>query len=560
MAHGGHWVPGTLPLSVRLKLGLCHLRVPDASTYAPAILEPAIHDVAEPSAEHEADGFKIVEGYMGVSNYTEAWRWLRLLGRVPRFQKPFLHIKQAQCLLKLAQAQAAVDKALLVVSDIPDQVDAIEVLARGYHMLGQQGEAMKWGLQLPALPDVLLLASHTRASLATVTQAQPARTKAAAVTVRGTDARSRGRPGPLAPSSRPSTLLATAVPAVPASADTVRRADLSADYNRFVSLCEADLRAAAALGVKLCAHYLHPVKIRVRDKSREATGGASLPLPGEAALQHHRGRPWAGATIYGSTQTPISIFDQGLLDGEEWVLVLVRTCEALLQHQRYADAAAIAHRAAVQHDGKKLVFNWLEVLGLEGAGYLEDAFKLIKTACSQNTQSLRLWNKLYRIYTQLGIAAQKTQRFFVRLLSKDDSFLIHMAAGNHHLMAGSQSWAAGCYIRAAHLRPSDPLICFSVGVAYLRMVMQRRVADRNLCAVQALAFLWKYFELKGGWGSVEACFNLARAHHQLGLAQLATQFYQAALRLPPRRRRPPVQGCVQPLAGIPCERIRVSRP
>jgi hypothetical protein len=43
------------------------------------------------------------------------------------------------------------------------------------------------------------------------------------------------------------------------------------------------------------------------------------------------------------------------------------------------------------------------------------------------------------------------------------------------------------------------------------MCLQRKKIDRHLVAIQAFAHMFRYFELRGGSASSEACYNVARA-------------------------------------------------
>ncbi|CAJ0834911.1 5455_t:CDS:2 [Entrophospora sp. SA101] len=70
-----------------------------------------------------------------------------------------------------------------------------------------------------------------------------------------------------------------------------------------------------------------------------------------------------------------------------------------------------------------------------------------------------------------------------------------------HILGCSRSYngALGYYAQAALVKPKDPLVCFSMGLAYLHRAMQRKTRH---------------------------------AFHQLGLAHLAIPHYEKALKLP----------------------------
>lgn len=83
------------------------------------------------------------------------------------------------------------------------------------------------------------------------------------------------------------------------------------------------------------------------------------------------------------------------------------------------------------------------------------------------------------------------------------------------------------YLKAYQLNENDQLVNMSLGVALLHRAMNRQSDNRHLLIVQGLTFLFKYFDLKGG--DEEACFNIGRAFHQLGLFHLAIPYYEKVL-------------------------------
>jgi general transcription factor 3C polypeptide 3 (transcription factor C subunit 4) len=73
------------------------------------------------------------------------------------------------------------------------------------------------------------------------------------------------------------------------------------------------------------------------------------------------------------------------------------------------------------------------------------------------------------------------------------------------------------------------VIGLCLGVAYIRMVMQRKRIDRHLVTVLALSYMFRYFTLRGGSESAEACYNVGRAFHHLQLVSPAATYYKKAL-------------------------------
>jgi general transcription factor 3C polypeptide 3 (transcription factor C subunit 4) len=86
----------------------------------------------------------------------------------------------------------------------------------------------------------------------------------------------------------------------------------------------------------------------------------------------------------------------------------------------------------------------------------------------------------------------------------------------------------------------DPVLEFSIGLAYLHRAIQRQANNRHLLILEALTFLFRYRELifqksRGYEGAVaasmsqEAEYNIARAFHQIGLFTLAVRYYERAI-------------------------------
>ena len=86
----------------------------------------------------------------------------------------------------------------------------------------------------------------------------------------------------------------------------------------------------------------------------------------------------------------------------------------------------------------------------------------------------------------------------------------------------------------------DPLLEFSIGLAYLHRAMQRQANNRQLLILQGMTFLFRYRQLyiaKSHAYDGTACagmrqaaeYNIARAFHQLGLFTLAMRYYNRAI-------------------------------
>ncbi|CAJ0626021.1 10095_t:CDS:10, partial [Entrophospora sp. SA101] len=140
-----------------------------------------------------------------------------------------------------------------------------------------------------------------------------------------------------------------------------------------------------------------------------------------------------------------------------------------------------------------------------------------------------------------GALAANSQKYFLRQIKAMDSGISDSSPTKPdaglltlygHILGCSRSYngALGYYARAALVKPKDPLVCFSMGLAYLHRAMQRKTSNRHLQILQGFNFLYEYYELKGK--NQEAEYNLGHAFHQLGLTHLAIPHYEKALKLP----------------------------
>jgi general transcription factor 3C polypeptide 3 (transcription factor C subunit 4) len=98
------------------------------------------------------------------------------------------------------------------------------------------------------------------------------------------------------------------------------------------------------------------------------------------------------------------------------------------------------------------------------------------------------------------------------------------------------------YFRAREFVKDDPLLEFSIGLAYLHRAMQRQANNRHHLILEATTFLFRYRALyiqkshahAGTAGAVmrqAAEFNIGRAFHQLGLFTLAMRYYERAIKV-----------------------------
>jgi hypothetical protein len=82
--------------------------------------------------------------------------------------------------------------------------------------------------------------------------------------------------------------------------------------------------------------------------------------------------------------------------------------------------------------------------------------------------------RYHEIHENFGKPANM-HRAVLRLLNRAEFEVCpgaYLVAGNHHIMTGVYSWAAGCYFHAQQMAPDDAEVALCLGVAFVRMVMQ----------------------------------------------------------------------------------------
>jgi general transcription factor 3C polypeptide 3 (transcription factor C subunit 4) len=98
------------------------------------------------------------------------------------------------------------------------------------------------------------------------------------------------------------------------------------------------------------------------------------------------------------------------------------------------------------------------------------------------------------------------------------------------------------YFRARELGVKDPLLEFSIGVAYLHRAMQRQADNRHILILQGMTFIFQYYrsyyersysypDKEGAAMRQQAEYNVGRAFHQLGLTTYAIWYYEKVIRI-----------------------------
>lgn len=153
-----------------------------------------------------------------------------------------------------------------------------------------------------------------------------------------------------------------------------------------------------------------------------------------------------------------------------------------------------------------------------------------------------LAEQLAEVETAVSNMRNISYRGLRRLIKKNPgSACLAMVMANVSSRGGYnvQRYTAGFYLAALQVCPENALLCLCLAVQVLYVAMGRRILNRNEVMPYALAFLQRYQRnrLKGTVSEedqilkkMETEYNVGRAMHQLGLVDVACNFYDRVLK------------------------------
>lgn len=194
-----------------------------------------------------------------------------------------------------------------------------------------------------------------------------------------------------------------------------------------------------------------------------------------------------------------------------------------------------------------------------------DAICTIVLALSRTPGNDAMWNLLQRVASERGVDAgdggfhgEQVEALVGRHREQAQGLIYR---GHDAAMWSRAKQALKLYGQAHALRPAEPLPLLCLGTHIMRMVtiMETMVENDGVCVLQALACLHRYAELRkshptnvvggitGSSSSLSASavpeavleqeilYNLGRGYHQVGLDELAMEYYNRALRVEDER-------------------------
>lgn len=131
-------------------------------------------------------------------------------------------------------------------------------------------------------------------------------------------------------------------------------------------------------------------------------------------------------------------------------------------------------------------------------------------------------------------AAKKQAKFIFRLAAKyPDNISLNLLDTNVFNDTENYQLIFSRYTELLNKLEDKSQLYFMLGVIVLRLCTFKVGMDRHSLALQGIGFLMKYKEHRGIGHEQECYFNIARAHHQVGMVAKATHYYKLALQTKP---------------------------
>jgi general transcription factor 3C polypeptide 3 (transcription factor C subunit 4) len=229
-----------------------------------------------------------------------------------------------------------------------------------------------------------------------------------------------------------------------------------------------------------------------------------------------------------------------ILGVDEYMRLVFAASKALVWVRRFADAfrtvrictAYILGEGSIDIDLEhENMLRYLASKVAYLAGEYAFASRQMRAIHPHKPYNVALWNHFYKVISKASVFTVSSRYLERQLARHPDCVPLRLLVGHHAAMSGSYGLALAEYFPAFQLRPNNPTVCLSIGLAYLNQSMSRKVADRHYHVMLAFAFLWRYAELSG-W-SQEAYYNMGRAFQQLSLHHFAINMYEKALQVRP---------------------------
>jgi len=222
----------------------------------------------------------------------------------------------------------------------------------------------------------------------------------------------------------------------------------------------------------------------------------------------------------------------------DFVNILKHLCNALSKHGRDKEACEVVqqierwgptskHAVQVDDEESLKVLDRLRSKAAILAFNADDfhtAYKFTRSIVTKKPHSFADVHFLNRIVYKLEFH-NKCKRFIERLLKKNPSSTpLRVLCGHFYMVHLNFDGAIDQYLRALanpKYKDNSTLHLF-LGIASIQQAMKKSVADRHLSVMRSFAYLFHYYDTTG---DAEACYNVARGFHYIGLTHLAVTYY-----------------------------------
>ncbi|KAJ3085898.1 transcription factor TFIIIC subunit tfc4 [Quaeritorhiza haematococci] len=540
-----------VPLELRVKLGICRLWM-DQGDLAKMHFRPLFAASVEQYAELF---FDVAEAYIGRRMFTNALAVLEYLITFEKTDNPTTWGKMAYCHQQLGNLETAAELYSSVLEVVPDDFDIKLTLAEVYEELGEEEKALELVHEVDEASKIREKGKSSAGGSSASASA------GASATGDGTDGASSSVPAIISSRSSKSSAEDRAIAA---AAEAARERENKANFVKMGLLFPS-------IADRIALTKVFTGNQQRRKSHREAVDEAMHRLNPEMEENDQYYLPPPKMS-----EMPAS--HQGLTF-DEWYEVFIKYAAALTIDSREEEAhealkAAFDANVFYHNEQRKVA---LRLHMLAAAIYAKN-YARVAEVCRWFLIYKPFANDMFRLYNAClaggseavsAYASSATQKYFVRQIRAMDrssgvtskglgasltgggssgsgtaskrastirqSPLLLTLYGHILLCARSFTQAIAYYIRAYHISPEDPLINMSLGIAYLHRGMQRKSENRHMHIMQGFTFMFRYYELRGQ--NQEACYNVARAFHQIGLTHLAIPYYERVLAW--GRQRPP---------------------
>lgn len=214
---------------------------------------------------------------------------------------------------------------------------------------------------------------------------------------------------------------------------------------------------------------------------------------------------------------------------EEWKLFL-SVCEICLAMGKFDTLQRLTFSAQGSQKFTSVFSQEIDLLCLSACYYNSDAYfgyNMVRSLVVKNINCERSWN----LFNMMILRADDSRhnRFLMRMLIKNPHHkALTILHANNCLVAGTYKYALSDYT-AVFQKDNSAMMAFLIGITLCQMACQKFSAKKHSLVTQAVAYFWKYKELRGPEGLQESHFNIGRALHQLGLLPPAIHHYKKAL-------------------------------